>query len=116
MFVLFIKLSIVGLSKISILFINIRTFVDDVIFERYKSWGKLTLSFLQEKQTVTISNAKRSFIYYDSSFLRCRVNCLQRTGLYAGWELAFRLPGPLLIENILLKVRTNAQRCLSSPN
>ncbi len=28
----------------------------------------------------------------------------------------FRLPGPLLIENILLKLITNAQQCLSSPN
>jgi hypothetical protein len=28
----------------------------------------------------------------------------------------FRLPGPLLIENILMKLITNAQRCLSSPN
>jgi hypothetical protein len=55
----------------------------------------------------------------------------QRTGLYAGWVLAFRLPGPLLIENILMKLklmlnivcpaRTDGQLCnllkfsLSSP-
>jgi hypothetical protein len=32
-------------------------------------------------------------------------NSLQRTGLYAGWELAFRPPGPLLIENILMKLK-----------
>ncbi|ULQ53358.1 hypothetical protein [Flavihumibacter fluvii] len=31
--------------------------------------------------------------------------CRQRTGLYAGWELAFRLPGPLLIEIILMKLK-----------
>jgi hypothetical protein len=29
----------------------------------------------------------------------------QRTGLYAGWVLEFRLPGPLLIENILMKIK-----------
>jgi len=40
----------------------------------------------------------------------------RRTGLYAGWELVFRLPEPLLIENILLKLRTNVQQRLSSPN
>jgi hypothetical protein len=39
----------------------------------------------------------------------------QRTGLYAGWELAFRPPEPLLIENILMKLRINDWRCLSSP-
>jgi hypothetical protein len=32
----------------------------------------------------------------------------QRTRLYAGWELVFRLPGPLLIENILMKLRTKS--------
>jgi hypothetical protein len=32
-------------------------------------------------------------------------NCIQRTGLYAGWELEFRLPGPLLIKNILMKLK-----------
>jgi hypothetical protein len=32
----------------------------------------------------------------------------QRAGLYAGWELAFRPPGQLLIENILLKLSTKA--------
>jgi hypothetical protein len=42
-------------------------------------------------------------------------NCLQRTGLYAGWEIEFRLPEPLPIENILLKLKTNAQYCLTSP-
>ncbi|ULQ53352.1 hypothetical protein [Flavihumibacter fluvii] len=42
-------------------------------------------------------------------------NCAQRTGLYAGWEIEFRPPWPLLIENILIKVKTNAQQCLSSP-
>jgi hypothetical protein len=36
-------------------------------------------------------------------------------GLYAGWELGFRLPGPLLIKNMMLKLRTNDQLCLSSP-
>jgi hypothetical protein len=55
----------------------------------------------------------------------------QRTGLYAGWELAFCPPGPLLIEHILMNLRqkfgdvctarTNARICnllklsLSSP-
>jgi hypothetical protein len=29
----------------------------------------------------------------------------QRTGLYAGWEIEFRLPEPLLIENILMKLK-----------
>jgi len=33
---------------------------------------------------------------------------MQRTGLYAGWELAFRLPEPLPIENILMKISTKA--------
>jgi hypothetical protein len=41
---------------------------------------------------------------------------VQRTGLYAGWEIEFRLPEPLLIKNIMMKLRTKAQRCLSSPN
>jgi len=41
---------------------------------------------------------------------------IQRAGLCAGVALEFRLPGPLLIENILLKLTTNAQQCLSSPN
>jgi len=31
------------------------------------------------------------------------------TGLCAGWELAFCPPGPLLIENILMKLRTKVQ-------
>jgi hypothetical protein len=31
-------------------------------------------------------------------------------------EIAFRPPGPLLIENILMKLRTKVQRCLSSQN
>jgi hypothetical protein len=44
------------------------------------------------------------------------ISCVQRTGLYAGWVLAFRLPGPLLIENILMKLRTKVQQCLSSLN
>jgi len=43
-------------------------------------------------------------------------NSSQRTGLYAGWVLEFRLPEPLLIENILMKLRIKVQRCLSSPN
>jgi len=30
---------------------------------------------------------------------------VQRTGLYAGWEIEFRLPEPLLIENILMKLK-----------
>jgi hypothetical protein len=37
---------------------------------------------------------------------------VQRTGLYAGWEIEFRPPWPLLIENILLMIKTNAQQCL----
>jgi len=49
------------------------------------------------------------------------IACHQRTGLYAGWVFEFRLPGPLLIENILMKLklkltivcpaRTNALFC-----
>jgi hypothetical protein len=31
-------------------------------------------------------------------------------------EIESRLPEPLLIVNILLKLKTNAQYCLSSPN
>jgi len=31
-------------------------------------------------------------------------------------EIGFRPPEPLLIENILLKLNTNVQQCLSSPN
>jgi hypothetical protein len=46
----------------------------------------------------------------------CPKNSTQRTGLYAGWEIEFRLPELLLIENILMKLRTKVQRCLSSPN
>ncbi len=42
-------------------------------------------------------------------------NYAQRTGLYAGWELEFRLPGPLLIENMMMKLKTNVEHCLSSP-
>jgi len=30
-------------------------------------------------------------------------------------EIEFRLPEPLLIENILMKLITKAQQCLSSP-
>jgi hypothetical protein len=30
-------------------------------------------------------------------------------------EIVFRLPEPLLIENILMNLNTNAQQCLSSP-
>ena len=44
------------------------------------------------------------------------MSCNQRTGLYADWELEFCPPGPLLIKNMMLKLRTNDQRCLSSPN
>jgi hypothetical protein len=40
----------------------------------------------------------------------------QRTGLYAGWELEFRPPGPLLIENIKLNLRTKVEIYSSSPN
>jgi len=42
-------------------------------------------------------------------------NGTQRAGLFAGWELEFRLPEPLLIENILMKLITKVQECLSSP-
>jgi len=34
-------------------------------------------------------------------------NCNQRAGLYAGWELLFVRPQPLLIENIKLNLKTN---------
>jgi len=32
--------------------------------------------------------------------IKATQNNAQGAGLYAGWELIFRLPGPLLIENI----------------
>jgi len=35
-------------------------------------------------------------------------------GLCAGWEIEFRLPVPLLIENIRLKLRTKADRYSSA--
>jgi len=38
-------------------------------------------------------------------FRTVTTGCSQRTGLYAGWVLAFRPPGPLLIENILMKLK-----------
>ncbi len=41
-------------------------------------------------------------------------NSTQRAGLYAGWELEFHLPGPLLIENILMKLSTKADSYLSA--
>jgi len=31
-------------------------------------------------------------------------------------EIALRPPGPLLIENILMKSKTNVEHCLSCPN
>jgi hypothetical protein len=59
--------------------------------------------------------------YLGFEFVEGRFNSTQRAGLYAGWELEFRLPGPLLIENTLMKLklmlnivcpaRTNAWLC-----
>jgi hypothetical protein len=43
-------------------------------------------------------------------------NCAQRTGLYAGWELEFRLPGPLLIKNILMKLKLMLNIVCQAPN
>ena len=42
--------------------------------------------------------------------------CVLRTGLYAGWELAFRLPEPLLIENILMKLKLMLNIVCQAPN
>jgi hypothetical protein len=44
------------------------------------------------------------------------INFTQRTGLYADWELAFRLTGPLPIENILMKLITKFQSSLPITN
>jgi hypothetical protein len=43
-------------------------------------------------------------------------NYAQRTGLYAGWVLEFRLPGPLLIENILMKLKLMLNNVCQAPN
>jgi hypothetical protein len=47
----------------------------------------------------------------------------QRAGLYAGWELVFRLPTTAAdlpagrqVENIKLNLRTKVESCLSSPS
>jgi hypothetical protein len=45
----------------------------------------------------------------------CRL-IAQRAGLYAGWELLLVHPQSLLIEKLMMKLRTKAQSCLSSPN
>jgi hypothetical protein len=45
-----------------------------------------------------------------------KCNFAQRTGLCAGVALVFRPPGPLLNENILMKLSTKAHRRLSSLN
>jgi hypothetical protein len=43
-------------------------------------------------------------------------HCKQRTGLYAGWEIELCLPGPLPIENILMKLKLMLNNVCQAPN